>query len=256
VSLRLPPKLKPGAGLRAVLRSLAMQAKRDVERMADHPEQRIHSLRTSMKKFRSLLRLADAWTAKLQKKALRERIRILKDEMAGSRDETVIYKTVEKVLGEKSVRRLGLKCPRTASAATAPLSLLMTADELVVLTETLAWDKVGVGKLRERWKDSLGDARQARQEARHSGVAHDFHMWRKRVKDIWYQSAALDRLGKKIGAVGKDAKKLSEVLGEEHDLTMVLEAVKKLTPDEKATLENARGRLRDRAFALAKDARI
>jgi len=256
VSLRLPPKLKPGAGLRAVLRSLAMQAKRDVERMADQPEQRIHSLRTSMKKFRSLLRLADAWMAKLQKKALRERIRVLKDEMAGSRDETVIYKTVEKVLGEGSARRLRLKCPRTASAVTAPLSLLMTAEELVVLTETLAWDKVGMGKLRDRWKVSLHDARRARREARHSGVAHDFHMWRKRVKDIWYQSATLDGLEKKIGTVGKDAKKLSEMLGDEHDLTMVLEAVKKLTAEDKAALENARDRLRDRAFALAKSARI
>ncbi len=251
MSIRLPAKQRPGAGLRAVLLALARQAKRDVEKVADRPEQRIHSLRTGMKKYRSLLRLARDGVKTRMKDALRERIRILKDGLAGSRDDVVIFKTAQRVLGSEAADRLGLKCPHEENKTEASEALLLAADELVLLTETLALDDLDGRDLESRWKRSLRKGRKAMKEATHSEEGHTFHIWRKYVKDLWYQSTALGGLGKKIDALRKPAKKLSDVLGSEHDLTIVLTTLKHLTPADREALEDARKRLRTSALALA-----
>jgi CHAD domain-containing protein len=251
VSLRLPSKLPPGAGLRAVLLSLAGRAKRDVERVAAGPEERIHGLRTGMKKYRSVLRLAHDGVKPRLREALRERVRILKDGMAGSRDDVVILKTVRRVLGSAAARRLKLKSPHRAGKVEAPEALLLAADELVVLTETLELDDLDAGDLNGRLRRSLRRAQKAMKTALRSSEAHAFHLWRKHVKNVWYQSAVLGGLGKKIAALRKPAEKLSDVLGSEHDLTIVLTTVKDLTPVDREVLEDARQHLRSDALALA-----
>lgn len=251
MNLRLPAKLEPGAGLRAVLLSLARQAQRDVEKVADGPERRIHSLRTGMKKYRSLLRLTQGVLKKLVRKALCERIRTLKDGLAGSRDDLVIFEAVRRVLGREGVLRLGLKTPHGKCKAAAPEALVLAAHELVVLTETLDMEALDGESLKRHARRSLRKAQRAMKAAIHSEEAHGFHIWRKHVKNVWYQSSALGGLGKKIEALRSPAQKLSGVLGNEHDLTIVLGTVGNLTPADREALEDARKRLRTSALALA-----
>ncbi|MGH8048520.1 MAG: CHAD domain-containing protein [Chthoniobacterales bacterium] len=248
MSLRLPAGKKPGAALRAVLLLLARQARRDLERLADAPEAHIHSLRTGMKKYRSLLRLARGDAKRKLRAALMERVRVLKDGMAGSRDDAVIFKTVRRVLGEEAAERLGLKCPHAEGKTRAPKALLLAAFELGVLTDSLDLDAMNTAKLTRRWEDTIRRRDKARRSAKSSGDAHDFHMWRKRVKDLWYQSDALSSRLKKTAAAVKPAKKLSDELGLEHDLTLVLESVKNLTDADRAALDAKRGQLRDVAL--------
>jgi hypothetical protein len=57
-------------------------------------------------------------------------------------------------------------------------------------------------------------------------------------------------LGKKIEGFRKPASKLSDVLGEEHDLTIVLELVNDLEPADREALEEARRKLRSHALAM------
>jgi hypothetical protein len=241
MSLRLPAKLPPGAGLRAVLLSLARQAKRDVEHLSEAPEAHIHSLRTGMKKFRSVLRLAGKSVEKQLREALLERVRILKDAMAGSRDDAVVFKMVQR-------ERLGLKCPHMGRETTAPDSLHGAAVELVVLSAALDLDRIDRKMLKRKWEQAIEKSRKAGRRAARSGDAHDFHMWRKRVKDLWYQGTALAGLIRKAKAARKSAQKLSDDLGLEHDLTVVLETVRGLARADRAALHAKRESLRAAAL--------
>lgn len=244
MSLRLSAKMPPGAGLRTVLLALARQARRDVERVADGPEKRIHRLRTGMKKYRSLLRLARKDPGRRMRRALVERVRGLKDGLAGSRDEAVIYETVRRVLGPESVDRLGLQCPHEAAGTCAPEAMRLAAVELAALTESLDLADLDAEKLKRRWERSARRMRAAAQDAARTADAHDFHDWRKRVKDLWYQSAALAGLDRRIAAARRSAGRLSELLGAEHDLTLVLDTVRGLRPSERRALRAERERLR------------
>jgi len=249
MSLRLPAEQKPGAALRAVLLSLARQAKRDLDRLSDFPEARIHSLRTGMKKYRSLLRLARGGVKKRLRAALLERVRVLKDGLAGSRDDAVIFKTVQRVLGEETAHRLGLKCPHAESRTHAPKELLAAAIELDALTEALDLTLLDGKKLAANRARTIRKGKEARRSAKKSGDAHDFHDWRKRIKDLWYQSEALSSRSKKSAAQVKSAKKLSDTLGLEHDLTLVLESVKHLLGEDRSKLTARRQELRASALA-------
>ena len=48
------------------------------------------------------------------------------------------------------------------------------------------------------------------------------HEWRKRVKDLWYESRLLaDVCGPSIAGQAKDAHALADLLGDEHDLAIL-----------------------------------
>jgi CHAD domain-containing protein len=248
VNTRLPAERKAGEAVRAALRLLAVRAERDLRRIADAPEERIHDLRTAMKRFRSLLGLARDSLPKRVRRAMRERVRVLKDGLAGSRDDAVIVKTVGAVLDASAMERLGLRPRHAGSAAAVPESLFDAAAELKLLTETLDLDGMKAGELMDGWRRTVRACGKARRKARESGDAHDFHRWRKRVKDLWYQSEALARRSRKAANAVKPAKALSDCLGLEHDLTMVLESVKGLTSKDRAALAARRDELRAAAL--------
>jgi CHAD domain-containing protein len=244
VNARLPAERNAGEAVTAVLRALATRAARDLRRIADAPEERIHDLRVAMKQFRSLLGLARDSLPKRVRRAMRERVRVLKDGLAGSRDDAVIVKTVEAVLGGDAVTRLGLRPPHGSAAAAVPEALFDAAAELKLLTETLDLEGMKEGELLDGWRRTVRACGKARRKAKASGDAHDFHRWRKRVKDLWYQSEALARRSRKAAKAVKPAKALSDCLGLEHDLTLVLESMKGLTSKDRAALGARRDELR------------
>jgi CHAD domain-containing protein len=67
----------------------------------------------------------------------------------------------------------------------------------------------------------------------HDPDAEKFHAWRKRVKDIWYQSRILEPLNRVVLCeIAHDAEVLGELLGREHDLAFLWARLEKETTDE------------------------
>jgi CHAD domain-containing protein len=98
--------------------------------------------------------------------------------------------------------------------------------------EGLAWKEVceAVAKIYQR-----GQRRLAKTIA--DPVPENFHAWRKRVKDIWYELRILQPLNRVVlQQMAHDAEILGELLGREHDLDFLLARLKKESADE--TLED------------------
>jgi CHAD domain-containing protein len=88
-------------------------------------------------------------------------------------------------------------------------------------------------------------------------VPENFHAWRKRVKDIWYQLRILQPLNRVVlTEMAHDAEVLGELLGREHDLDFLLARLEKesgdvMMADELAQLQKLIGK---RCRRLRRDA--
>jgi CHAD domain-containing protein len=94
--------------------------------------------------------------------------------------------------------------------------------------EGLSWKQIcgAVGKIYKR--DQRGLAKTIKDP-----VPENFHAWRKRVKDIWYQLRILQPLNRVVlEEMAHDADVLGESLGLEHDLDFLLARLEKESGDE------------------------
>src|SRR5213083_2926204 len=103
----------------------------------------------------------------------------------------------------------------------------------------LTWKQIcgAVGKIYKRGQRGLAKTIK-------KPVPENFHAWRKRVKDLWYQLRILQPLNRLVlEEIAADARILGELLGREHDFDFLL-----------ARLENERGdeALRDELAQLQK----
>jgi CHAD domain-containing protein len=70
-------------------------------------------------------------------------------------------------------------------------------------------------------------------EAIDNPEAENFHAWRKRVKDVWYELRILQPLNRTVlEKLAQDAEVLGELLGSEHDLNFLSARLEKESGDE------------------------
>lgn len=94
--------------------------------------------------------------------------------------------------------------------------------------EGLTWKQIcgAVAKIYKRGQRGLA-------ETIADPVPENFHTWRKRVKDIWYQLRILQPLNRVVlEQIAHDAEVLGELLGREHDLDFLLARLEKESGDE------------------------
>ena len=99
-----------------------------------------------------------------------------------------------------------------------------------------SWKTIGPGLTR-----TYRRGRKAMKAAEAGGEA-DFHQWRKRAKDLWYELRLLsDAWPGPLGATAEEAHQLSELLGDHHDLAVLREDLRQrnLGEEESAGLEAA-----------------
>jgi CHAD domain-containing protein len=238
--------------------------------LAEDPVDSVHEIRKDLKKARSLLRLVRPG---MPAKAYRRENRRLRDigrSVAGVRDADVLAETVDK-LAERYAGRLpkrGFTTLRNALVKQARGSArLGDGAGLVAALEQAraqlpAWPLDGC----DRATLSAGAVRAyARGRAAMEAAAHDpsderLHEWRKRVKDLWYHQRLLrDAWSAPLQAAADESHRLSDLLGDDHDLAVLSERLAGSPPSaavDMATIVTLigtrRAELRDRALQLGR----
>jgi CHAD domain-containing protein len=102
--------------------------------------------------------------------------------------------------------------------------------------EGLTWKQIcgAVGKIYKRGKRGLA-------KTINDAEPENYHAWRKRVKDLWYQLRILQPLNRVVlEEMAHDAEVLGELLGREHDLDFLWARLEKESGDETLRDELAR----------------
>jgi len=196
-------------------------------------EEAVHTARRAVKKARSALRLIREDQPELfdrENEALRDAARTL----APLRDQQVL----RRVLDERFAQQPGydaaeavLRANGSAAPGSASTPDDVTAEALEQLRRCLArleapLDSGGPDTVTRGWRRTLRRARRARKAARRSRDADDLHTLRKRMKDYDYQARLLrDVIGLK-NKQRRRAQRITELLGDHHDLSMLHEALR------------------------------
>jgi CHAD domain-containing protein len=189
-------------------------------------DQAVHSVRKRLKQLRAVVRLVrddlGEEVARRDGSAFRDAGRAL----STSRDAAVLVATLTAVGGETSFP--GLRGDLLARAAAARRRAEADdASQEVAARLRAARERVAAWPLVRDDPGVLADglARSQRRGRRGMAAAYAqpdgerFHEWRKRVKDLWYHLRLLEGAWPAVlGATAEEAHRLSDLLGDEHDL--------------------------------------
>jgi CHAD domain-containing protein len=199
-----------------------------IEALGDASEEGVHEARKDMKKLRALLRL-------VREKELRGESAYFRDvarELAGARDADVMLATVADLESRYEVDggpvRQRLEAHRLRTGGGGRGEAAKTASAM--LEE--ARGRVGDWPLERDGFDALEDGlertyRRGRRDWRAAladPTTENLHEWRKRVKDLWYHHSLLRQSWKPVmSALADEAHELSDRLGDDHDLALLLD---------------------------------
>ena len=238
------------------------------------PERTIHETRKALKRARALVRVQRSALGPKRFRRGNAALRGAGRQLASARDAEVAVDALEAMV-ERHPRRLA----RSAGVAALRGRLLTEREQAQAHTRHGAQVRaIVLGELRaarvdlKRWQPAQGDRRTAREglqaiysegrrregRARKAKSSAALHEWRKRAKDLRYVAEALELRG-----VARRADRLGETIGEEHDLWLLKESVKRhrgCFKHEKAArrelekiIAKRRRRLRKRALRLGRE---
>ncbi|HWF74049.1 MAG TPA: CHAD domain-containing protein [Solirubrobacteraceae bacterium] len=225
----------------------------------------IHEARKALKKQRSLLRLARAAFAPAVRRQEATVFRQTARKLSGTRDADVMIGALD----ELSERYAGTIPQGTVAAARARLvarqederdrarrsgAAAAVAVELRAARRRAdAWDVRGGGwsALAPGLDRSYRRGRDAFKLARAEPTPENLHEWRKRVKDLWYHLRVLRPLSEStMNGQADEAHRLSELLGDDHDLWVLREALSAIEDEITADLEPVLGAIDHRTSRL------
>ncbi|MGN6217573.1 MAG: CHAD domain-containing protein [Solirubrobacterales bacterium] len=240
-----------GAGLKRIA---AGRAEKAIERLRDEDDraEAIHGARKDMKKLRTVLRLVQS---ELPKDLYREEMRRYRDAgraLSASRDATVKLKTLDGLTEEggelprEAIESWRQILDRDREAAANVGGDERAAIDLIEagLASSRRWPLEGDswktidGAVGRTYRRGLQAMRVAAGEASEEG----FHRWRKRAKDLWYELVLLGPAWRgPMEAAAGEAHRLTELLGDHHDLALLREDLheRQLGEREAAALEGA-----------------
>jgi len=229
----------------------------------------VHEVRKHLKKLRAAMRLAVGEVGKSQHaredRCVREIGRLVSDlRDAQVRLQTLIQLRDEtaKGLGKNHFPRIEalLSLERESFSAAFAGWQKQAIPKLERLGERLSkWPLAGI-----TWKQICGTVGKTYKRGQR-GLAktikkpqpENFHAWRKRVKDLWYQLRILQPLNRVVlEKIAADAEVLGELLGREHDFHFLLARLDNESGDEalRDELMQLQNLIRKRGKRLRRDA--
>jgi CHAD domain-containing protein len=209
------------------------------EEIETNPVKAVHSARKALKKERALLRMARAAIPAPQRQRELTALRAARG-VSEARESEVVIQTLDQLaerfsgqlpastfaavrerleLGRASARVRLVTATRNAKAVQDLGAARLRIGDLT-LTEG-GWRALEPGVLR-----TYGRGRKAFRRARRAPSPDALHAWRKRVKDLSYQLRLLaPACGPAVRGQAKEAGRLAELLGDDHDLAELRRAL-------------------------------
>jgi CHAD domain-containing protein len=213
----------------------------------------VHETRKALKRLRALLRLIRPAIGEEAFKAENAQLREVGLSLSGARDRHVLLETINKLEASARFGRRGLvegvrQVIAAANGEGAPLTMKQANARLTDAKKRLAglyidgsgFEVVGAGLER-----SYRRARRMFAEAYRAPTDETFHEWRKGAQGHWRQMTLLSRAWPDyLGARAVEARHLSQLLGDDHDLAMLVafvhsDAASSLGGEQAALIERA-----------------
>jgi CHAD domain-containing protein len=210
------------------------------------PVEAVHSARKAVKKERALLRLMRGAIPARQRRQENAALREAARGLSLAREHEVAVQTIDQLADRFS----GQIPARTFVTVHERLALARDAHRAGLASSTRGAQAVQeLGAVRVRFDDmqleaggwhalDQGLVRTYRQGhdafalARDDRSAEAMHAWRKRVKDHWYHLRLLAPVcGPSVRGQAKDADRLADLLGDDHDLAVLKMAVEEISHD-------------------------
>ncbi|HWK34099.1 MAG TPA: CHAD domain-containing protein [Hyphomicrobium sp.] len=223
----------------------------------------VHETRKSLKRLRALLRLIRPAIGEETFKAENHELRDIGLSLAGARDRYVLGETLNKLLSDSNLS------PKSAEALRkrlgppdghgTPLAMDAAHERLAAARERLGtlpiegsdFDVVGRGLER-----SYRRARRAFADAYRAPGDEAFHEWRKGAQAHWRQMLLLSRAWPDyLGARAAEARTLSQILGDDHDLALLAEFARSQAEAVSEPAEQVQAAARNRQAELRQMAR-
>src|SRR4051794_37037820 len=240
----------PAASIERVRREQLEAAAGGLREDATDPEA-IHDARKRLKKTRALLRLARPG---MTRKAFQRRNRALRDAgraLSAARDAEGLAGTGDDLPDRYPGRAAYGPVHVTLADRTAePDGSGETLDPLVAT----GWDLDGLtpDMLTASLTRTYARGREAFAMADRRPTSENLHEWRKRVKDLWYQERLIcEAWPEVLKAQAAEAKTLSKLLGDDHDLAALAELLDD-EPELRDFVTRRRGELLDAVRGLGR----
>jgi CHAD domain-containing protein len=224
--------------VRRLARELIQQALRSLDRIEELES--IHDVRKDIKKMRAILRLVrDNSPSRTYRKFTRA-LRKAAAPLAGARDAHVKLQAFESLVAHfkkqisiERFKRFRAELEKNCREATRLFSEKGSANNARAIFLTLSGRLADLAVERKEWgavcpgvQTSYRLGRRDYKAVLKDPSTENFHNWRKRVKDLWYQVRLLRPIWpEQMCALSEELKTLGEYLGDDHDLSLLKEEV-------------------------------
>ncbi|MEO8440229.1 MAG: CHAD domain-containing protein [Spartobacteria bacterium] len=251
MSYRLKTEESLAAGIRRIAWEQLEGALCEMKGMtAGNEAEAVHATRKHIKKTRALLRLVREQLGDERYREENGRLRETARAFSSSRDARVQLETLADVCQRAQQKTTDF--PHTSkelqheisaisdSFGARRLEAVATLQHIADRIEGWPVDKLGPNDLSCALQHAYRRGRKCFRCVSKEPLPEQFHSWRKRVKDIWYQARLLQNLDEEVVcAIAAAAKNLGQKLGALHDLAFFraqLEASQTKGEDERAIL--------------------
>jgi CHAD domain-containing protein len=210
------------------------------DRVQADPVKAVHEARKSLKKERSLLRLAGASLDRAQRRRENATFRAAGRSLSTARDADVMIQALDD-LAERFAGQVtdsdfaAIRQHLVAQSERARLQMTQS-DIISEVAEELGsaqlriddWQlqRGGWSAIRGGLRRGYKRGRKAFKRAEAQPTAENIHEWRKRAKDLWYHLRLLEPISPHtMKGQAADAHQLSDLLGDEHDLALLRQTI-------------------------------